>query len=588
MRITRLTIENLFGIQSAVIDRPPRVTVIAGANGAGKSSVAESVRLALLADGPRLGQKKDWGKAVHEGAKVGSVEVVTDAGTWHVHITADGKVTDSAKGREPHVALPFVLDPPLFARLPVADRRAALYDVLGLDLSPDAIKARLVAMECDAGKVDAVAPILRAGFESACKYAEGQAREAKGAWRAVTNESWGSTKGGTWRAPTPPFSGDEAAELHGLDKSIADLDAQLADANQRLGIAEHEARQSGKRTEAIDHLRAKAKTYAEHASLVAAAEKEVERLKGELSKAQQKAGQKPQDWHSKLTCPLCQGAIMDSDDGESLVPWQDPPAVTYDPEAAARIPDLQKAVITQQRVMERHQGNMKDADEAAVQLKALEHDTKPAKGETKPGNPETIRATVETLRQQIETKRARQRELLDAQRKLDESDKKTQAARSHHGDVLAWDAIAKALSPDGIPAQVLAEALGPINERIAQSALDAEWPAVAIAEDMGIAYGGRPYDQCSESEKWRADAMIAEAISQLSGLRTLLLDRFDVLDIHGREDALAWLDVLASNKEVDTCIVLGTLRQRPSLPQTMHAVWIEGGRIVNEAEAVAA
>lgn len=590
MRITRLIIENLLGIKRVDLDRLPRVIVIAGKNGAGKSSCAEAIRLALLADGPRLGHKKDWGRIVHDGANAGSVEIVTDDDRFHVHIAADGKVTDSAKGRESHPAMPFVLDPPLFARLPVAERRAALYDVLDLDLSADAIKARLLKMGCDAGKVGAIAPILHAGFgfESACKHTAGEATAAKGAWRAVTNETYGEKKAITWRAPTPPFSGDDAAELAGVDKTIADLEAELAGANQRFGIAQHEAEQARKRSDAIEHLRTKAKTHAEHSTLTNTAQKELERLKAELLAAEQKAGTKPQEWHTKLTCPHCQGAIMDSEDGESLVPWQDPPAVTYDPEAAARIPELQKAIITQQRVLERHQGNMREADEAGVQLKALEDETKPAKGETKPADPETIRATVDTLRKQIETKRARQRELMDAQRKLDESDKKTKAAREHHADVLAWDAIAKALSPDGIPAQVLAEALGPINERMAESVADAEWPAVVIAEDMAITYGGRAYDQCSESERWRADAVIAEAISKLSGLCILLLDRFDVLDLRGREDALAWLDVMSKYKETNTCIVLGTLKQRPTLPETMHSVWIEAGEIVEEREAVAA
>ena len=588
MKITRLTIDNIMGVRHVHIDRPRRVTLIAGSNGAGKSSIGEAVRLALLADGPRLGSKKDWGTLVHDGAKAGSVEVVTDAGAYHVHITADGKVADGAKGREPPPGLAFVLDPQLFARLPAAERRAALYAILGLDLSPAAIKARLLALECEEAKVDAVAPMLLSGFEAAQKHAATEATSAKGAWRGVTGESYGEKKAITWRAPTPPFSGDDAAELHGLDKAIADLEAQHAEANQRLGIAEHEATQAGKRAAALDHLRGKAKTYAEHATLVGTAEKELARLKAELAKAQEAAGQKPKDWPSQLTCPHCAGLIMDSEDGESLVPWEPPPAVVYDAEAAARIPDLQKAIITQQRVLERHQGNLKDADEAAIQLKALEDETKPAKAETKPVDPETIRATVDTLKQQIETKRARQRMLQEAQRKLDEADEKTKAARKHHADVLAWAAIAEQLSPNGIPAKVLAEALGPVNERMAQSAADAEWPVVVIGEDMSASYGGRDYSKISESERWRADAMIAEAVSHASGLRLLLLDRFDVLDMRGREDALAWLDVLADQGEVETAIVLGTLKQRPTLPATMQAVWIEAGAVAAEKTAVAA
>ena len=82
----------------------------------------------------------------------------------------------------------------------------------------------------------------------------------------------------------------------------------------------------------------------------------------------------------------------------------------------------------------------------------------------------------------------------------------------------------------------------------------------------------------SESEKWRVDAMIAEAVSHLSGLKLLVLDRFDVLDIQGRTDLLAWLDILAANGEIDTALIFGTLKALPGeLPATIGAHWIEAG-----------
>jgi len=590
VKITHIEIENLIGIRRADIrvDRP--VLVATGPNGAGKSSLQECIRLALLAHSPRVDLKKDYGRLVHEGAKAGMVALNTSEGAISVHITAEGKVTDSAKGRDSQAFIEYVLNPPLFASQPVAERRSMLYRLLGLDLTPEGIKARLIAKGCDEKKVEDMAPMLRAGFESAQKHAASQATMAKGAFKATTGgETWGAQKGSTYRAPTPPFSGDDAAELAGLDKRIAEHETELGAAQQRLGIAEHEARQAGARVQTIEHLRAKAKTYAEHASLVAAAEKELERLKGELSGAQQKAGQKPQDWHSKLTCPLCQGAVMDSDDGESLVPWQDPPAVTYDPEAAARIPDLQKSILTQQRVLERHKGNQREADEAAIQLKALEDETKPASGETKAADPETIRATVETLRQQIETKRARQRALLDAQRKLDEADAKTKQARQHHADVLAWDAIAKALSPDGIPSEILGEALGPFNDRVRVSAGDTGWPLVELDRDMQITYGGRPLALCSESEQFRANAVIAEAISFLSGLQFLALDRADLLDAEGLAQLMRWADTLAYEKDIETLLVLATTDGEPEgLTDLMQSVRIEAGEIVQPEQREAA
>ncbi|MDR0703212.1 MAG: hypothetical protein LBF61_12595 [Azoarcus sp.] len=98
---------------------------------------------------------------------------------------------------------------------------------------------------------------------------------------------------------------------------------------------------------------------------------------------------------------------------------------------------------------------------------------------------------------------------------------------------------------------------------------------------MWAAYPGlppRPYALLSESEKWRADAMLAETIANLSKIKLLVLDRFDVLDLKGREDLIAWLDILAQNGEIDTALIFGTLKALPtSLPKTIAAHWIENG-----------
>ena len=149
--------------------------------------------------------------------------------------------------------------------------------------------------------------------------------------------------------------------------------------------------------------------------------------------------------------------------------------------------------------------------------------------------------------------------------------------------------LADALSPNGIPAEMLAEALGPINDRLRQSAALAEWKAVKITANMEVVIPGlheRPYSLLSESEKWRCDAMLAEAIAFLSGTRLLVLDRFDVLDLQGRGDLLAWLDILASDGEIDTALIFGTLKAAPSnLPETVAAHWIENGVLGQLREA---
>lgn len=159
----------------------------------------------------------------------------------------------------------------------------------------------------------------------------------------------------------------------------------------------------------------------------------------------------------------------------------------------------------------------------------------------------------------------------------------TRRAAALHQDVQQWDAITEALAPDGIPGEMLAEALTPLNERLAYSANEAQWTRINVGKDMSIyaaEEGAQPRDYAllSESEKWRADAMIAEAVSHLSGLKLLVLDRFDVLDMAGRADLIAWLETLAQDNEIDTALIFGTLKALPAqLPDGIEAYWLENG-----------
>src|SRR3546814_9037266 len=102
---------------------------------------------------------------------------------------------------------------------------------------------------------------------------------------------------------------------------------------------------------------------------------------------------------------------------------------------------------------------------------------------------------------------------------------------------------------------------------------------------MAITADARPHALLSESEQWRTDAMLAEAISHLSGLKLLVLDRADLLEPVARPELFGWLDVLAESGEIDTALVGITLKQPPrGLPDTMSSYWLQAGQISNPSE----
>lgn len=173
---------------------------------------------------------------------------------------------------------------------------------------------------------------------------------------------------------------------------------------------------------------------------------------------------------------------------------------------------------------------------------------------------------------------------MEANRDLEQAkaaDDITAKAKAEHVELQAWELFEEAFAPDGIPAELLADALKPMNLRLRAASLATGWEQVQIMPDMSIQVGGRLYQLESESSKWRADAMIAESISFLSGLRFLLLDRIDVLQPNARIELVKWLDGVADDGEINTALAFGTFAQKPAgLPGTWGVHWIENGEIV--------
>jgi hypothetical protein len=240
-------------------------------------------------------------------------------------------------------------------------------------------------------------------------------------------------------------------------------------------------------------------------------------------------------------------------------------------EAVAKLPEYENALALLQRSVANGKRDLEAAQRAAEQLKEL--DGLKANADTSAAEAKVAELTEKRNNWQADADKYR--EVAD---KYSRRQALIEQVAKLHQDVLDWTHIADALAPDGIPGELLAEALGPINERLHISAGFAEWDQVVIHSDMRITYGGRDYDLISESEKWRADAMIAEAVSFLAGVKLLVLDRFDVLDLKGREDLLYWLDGMAEDGDIETALLFGTLKALPSqLPERIGAHWIDNG-----------
>lgn len=608
MKITRISAQNYLGIRAAdiALDRP--VQLFAGRNGAGKSSLQEAVRHALTGETVRVSLKKEYASLLTEGAESGFVEVVADGGAYAVALPS-GKGTCFEAG-----AINYVLDAQRFASLSPDERRAFLFGLMGLSSSGDAVKKRLADKGFDDARVALVMPLLRAGFDAACKEAQNRARDAKSAWKTVTGgETWGKDKAAGWRPPALPEGAAKAPTLlENARAKLTEADAALATAQQALGAA----RSAVQAREEQEQQRAQLEERAGR----------IERIRTKLAKDEAELA----DWQAKVAdakaaaggvkkvCAVLEDAVLRglaevaaeflgiaeastgivvSDSGE-ILEWdqallnrakahvteyraQSKTAPAEDAQAAAKLAEYEKARDLMQSAVANGRRDLAAAEAAEASLQALDA--------AAAGDAPNFDELREDVQQKTEARDAWRADVAKYQALTEQAarqEKVVAEAAQHHADVLAWLEIADALSPDGIPGEMLNEALGPINKRLMRSAGVAQWPSVTIHDDMRVTYGLRPYSLISESEKWRADAMIAEAVSYLSGLRLLVLDRFDVLDLAGRADALEWLDQLAADDEIDTALVFGTLKALPAgLPETIQAHWIDGGVVGQMREA---
>lgn len=603
MKLSKINITNFLGAKAINVDVSKSVQLFCGANGAGKSSIRDAVALALTADLGRVSLKKEAGQLVREGAKAAVCEVATtDGDVYTVSISNAGKITDSRSGVSDDPVLPYVLDAQRFAHLDAKGRSAFLLGLMDVKTDPSAVKERLATKGCNQAKIDRIAPMLRSGFDAAHKESKAKATESRGAWRALTGEAYGAEKAKVWRAEVPAY---DAGKIKELQTELQHVDVAISSWQQQVGKLQ--AEQQRRAT-----LQAKLPGLHEHAG-------RIERIQTKLSTDEQQLAEWEQDLAKTLAAagegPARTGLVhelawavdnlilhgnhldpKEPQDARILKALADYEAehgkvqraasTIRDEKAAARLPSIHQSVELSTRNVANDKRDLEAAQRAKSEAEAIEAELKETPFDA---------AELTAARDQIETlqgKRAEVVKVLDTNQSLklqaEAAEKRTQEAGQHAEDVAQWEEIASALAPDGIPAEILAQTLGPINERLAQSSVDANWLNVEIDAEMAITGGGREYRLLSESEQWRVDAMLAEAIANLSGARLLVLDRFDVLDPASRSDLLAWLDVLADMGEIDTALVFGTLKAMPtSLPPTTAAHWIDNGSMAPQLKAAA-
>lgn len=610
MRITNIEVTNFQGLRHAALAVSEPVLLVSGFNGAGKSSLLDAISMALTGQPRRVSLKKDMAKLVTEGAKKGEAVV-----SW---ISAGGEQESAAvalpSGKGAPMAdlpcLPFVLDASKFAALDEKERRRVLFCLAGASASPNEIANRLAAKGAQADLIERIKPMLRAGFDTAVTQAKEYASEARGAWKAITGEAYGSEKAEGWGPETVAVE-VTPEELEAVADELSVVELDLSEAQQTVGSHKATMAAAEQRQQRIAGLREAADLLQRHQHKLDNDSKDLEHWKGQLAAAEAAAAGGKQglvhdmarnlaDWQAlaKRTTGVSEGNLVtpwfvlsEMDRANLLIeryvaehgPLAGPG--TEDAQLSKRAPEFRTYVDNLTRAVANDERDVKASQDAAAQMQVLEAEAASIPTEEAMANAEQA---INDLRQERDRLMAKQQALQDAQRAQADRGKIIAEAAGHHAAVKSWTLIADALAPTGIPAEILAGALAPVNTLLSDLSAAAGWLPVQIGSDIGVEFGGRAYGLLSESERWRCDALLAIAIASLSGLRLVVLDRYDVLDLPSRGQIIKLMMTRTQDGTLDSAIIAGTMKApMTSTPSGLQAVWVEGGVIGSAMEAAA-
>lgn len=264
----------------------------------------------------------------------------------------------------------------------------------------------------------------------------------------------------------------------------------------------------------------------------------------------------------EMRCPIAPDAIqcpIEGSDRKNMVKELQ----NVEKELSGKIPELQ-AELKKARAKEWRLGqklNEPDPDEIKAEIERLK-DQIPA------GSDKTRQAELEQTLKEFNTEVSRLEESLVEASKIaggqEAVKEKKELKQRLDGEVKALEWLVKTLGPDGIPAKLLDDAIGPVeeeaNNRLAQLTDERYEMHIEVEPDFVIliTHDGVTTDvqRLSSSERLRLGIILQDAIARLAGTRLLVIDNADLLDADNRKMLMSLL--LTIKEDYDTVIVLAT------------------------------
>lgn len=517
----QLKIRNFRGIEQAEINLDG-ISLIAGPNAAGKTSVAQALAALLTGEtSPIHGMAKKDLSQLLRGGGVCEIALSDDEGKTSILYPAAQVETEG----KPASASPVACGKVNIATLPTKDRSEFLGKLLDTEPTHDEVIEACVAISISTEHAEALwSKIQLEGWDGAHANIKDKGAQMKGQWLEIAGEQYGSKKAENWLP----------------ENWESDLEGKSEDTLQALVTEAKESAEAAIASEAVDDdYRSRLETSAANAPMlrekVAEAEGKHTSLgdKMVIEIAKKDALPKPGVPEQTVACPSCETPLVIHGMKLSL-PRKD---AQDDGSRAAEIKKVEVEIArickAQQQIgldqLKRDLGVMERDEEHLAKIN--EEATRESKGS------EVINKTREDRQH--------------AENRLSAFQRKTRADRIHVSIGVNAQVLAL-IAPDGLKKKALTKKLAVFNDELLGLSQQAGWSPCIIESDLSVWFGTRPYVLCSQSEQYRAWVQLNVAVSGIDGSDALIIDGTDILDRAGRNGLFAIL----ANQEIPSLVCM--------------------------------
>lgn len=599
MKIKTIDIKNFLALEQVTLNLQAPINLIIGPNEAGKSSLRDAVQWALTGQARGFKTHQEQVFLIHEGGKAAAVSLTYDD---------DQKVTRRKTPKSPPTVdgvlpsdlglMAILSDPLTFLSWPDAQRRETLFRLIP-GLNPDKAEiAKRLFTSCDEPDsvpfrkltLDLGEIAVTKGFKAAENEAIAKRREAKRLREELTVEEpeQRATIGGT-EYILPDLQ--EAEVQEGLAKLRTERDKLI----QKRGKVEGEIDNIPRLEEDLAELeksRFKPSELPDPQEIkdleeaLAAQKKILQGLQADLESARITQEAFPQ------VCPAIKGSQVPCSQAGQFVMKQ-PEDTRPLEELEAKVQTQQEHVETLEKNLERLTSRLKAHQEGEAEIEKLSAKIKDLKAKQDAADAtKDLDLKIAALDARIKNGRDLLFAVQDFWRKKAAAENAQARIGQTEAEITLCDAMAKALAPEGIPSQLIKEALGPVNERLAKASafLFLHGGSARLSEDLQAYRDQTPFPCLSKSARFRAGICFQYALATLAGARLLMIDEADILDPLNRAQLIDFL--LAVRQDFDTILVFATSEEaQSSQDPEIQVWWLEEGKIasvISEMEGQAA